>query len=222
MELQPSKESRIAPRCIESAMSPTTQLHAPIRIRLCLPSELWNQLLAAALSATPGLQVVPGTGGVPASAEVLLTAVPQDYSGWTRLGQWCQRAGARVLVLGENRPALAARALRAGACGYLDWESPLPLLVKAIRSVHAGELWADRKVALTVMHPAGGGTANKLTPRELSVLEALTQGKRNKEIAAQLAISETTVKSHLNRAFQKLHVSDRLEAALYVARYGLE
>lgn len=202
-------------------MSLTLQSPAPIRIRLCLPSELWNQLLAAALSATPGLQVAPSTGGVPAPSEVLLTAVPHDYSGWTRLGQWCQRAGARVLVLGENRPALAARALRAGACGYLDWESPLPVLVKAIRGVHAGELWADRKVALTVMHPAGGA-AHKLTPRELRVLEALTQGKRNKEIAAQLAISETTVKSHLNRAFQKLHVSDRLEAALYVTRYGLE
>lgn len=199
----------------------TTRPLTPIHVSLCLPSELWNQLLAAALSATPGLLVVPGAGGAPAQAEILLTAVPHDYSGWTRLGQWCQRAGVRVLVLGENRPALAARALRAGACGYLDWESPLPVLVKAIRGVHAGELWADRKVALTVMHPAGGAT-HKLTPRELCVLEALTQGKRNKEIATQLAISETTVKSHLNRAFQKLHVSDRLEAALYVARYGLE
>ncbi|MGH9414810.1 MAG: response regulator transcription factor [Terriglobales bacterium] len=195
----------------------------PIRVSLQLPSELWNELLAAALQNVPGLQVMneddPRLAGL---AHVVVTAVPSDRAGWTRLSQSCRRQGACVLVLGEHSPALAARALRLGACGYLDWESPLPRLVKAIRGVHAGELWAERKVALTVLRPADAGAADGLTPRELRVLEALAEGKRNKEIAAQLAISETTVKSHLNRAYQKLHVSDRLGAVLYVERHGLE
>ena len=125
-------------------------------------------------------------------------------------------------MLGENRPALAARALRLGAGGYLDWESPLAALVKAIRGVHAGEIWAERKVAFSLLRAGSPAARGKLTPRELHVLEALAEGKRNKEIAELLSISETTVKSHLNRAYHKLHLSDRLQAALYVERHGLD
>ncbi|MGH9393273.1 MAG: LuxR C-terminal-related transcriptional regulator, partial [Terriglobales bacterium] len=173
---------------------------APIRVSLCLPSELWNRLLAQALNQAPGLLAAPGAATVftplagGAALGVLLTALPASRAGWERLGQWARRTElARVLVLGENRPALAARALRAGACGYLDWESSIETVVKAIRSVASGELWAERKIALALMRtPPQQG---KLTPREQCVLEALAEGKRNKEIAALLAISETTVKS---------------------------
>ncbi|MGH9474743.1 MAG: response regulator transcription factor [Terriglobales bacterium] len=202
-----------------------------IRVALCLPSDLWNQLLAAALDSTPGLQIAVGPGALEQAAPpgastvvIVVAAEPANRHAWAQLAQWCRREGLRVLVLGENRAPLAARALRLGACGYLDWESPLPLVIKAIRGVHAGELWAERKVALTVLRPAarGEGAMTRLTPRELRVLEALAEGKRNKEIAAQLAISETTVKSHLNRAYQKLHVSDRVQAVLYLERHGLD
>ncbi|HUX66064.1 MAG TPA: response regulator transcription factor [Terriglobales bacterium] len=203
---------------------------APIRVALCLPSALWNQLLAEALAACPDLEAGVGAAAVlspprpaagPAAAGVLLTAVPASRAGWERLAQWCRRGEvARVLVLGENRPPLAARALRLGASGYLDWESPLPLLLKAIRGVAAGELWAERKTALALLREPAA--QSKLTRRELHVLGALAEGLRNKEIAALLDISETTVKSHLNRAYRKLQLSDRLQAALYVERHGLE
>lgn len=204
------------------------RLAGSIGVALCLPSELWNQLLAQALAAQGGLEVTVGESALemplpPGAALVVITAVPTSRERWTRVAQWCGRDGVRVLVLGENHPMLQARVLRLGASGYLNWESPLPVLIKAIRGVHAGELWADRKVALTVLRPGahGAGAVERLTRRELRVLEALAEGKRNKEIAAQLAISETTVKSHLNRAYQKLHVSDRVQAALYVERHGL-
>lgn len=198
-----------------------------LRLSLALPSDFWNQLLAVALAEVPDIELVASATVLESASRVavpavLLTAVPSSYEGWNRLRRWCQSAGLRVLVLGENRPQLAVRALRLGASGYLDWESGLAQVVKAIRSVHAGELWADRKVALSVLRPEPGVEGQALTPRELRVLEVLAQGKRNKEIAAQLAITETTVKSHLNRAYQKLHVSDRLEAALYVERHGLD
>ena len=210
----------------------------PIRVALCLPSALWNQLLLEALRLSDGLQVEVGAQAALLAARpgvarpcVLVAGVPGNRSEWERLGQWCRRRGAgegageaalRVLVLGENRPALAARALRMGACGYLDWESPLEALVKAIRGVHAGELWAERRVAFTLLRAGAPGGRGQLTPREHHVLEALAEGKRNKEIAEALSISETTVKSHLNRAYHKLHLTDRLQAVLYIERHGLD
>jgi len=210
----------------------------PIRVALCLPSALWNQLLLDALRPSEGLQVEVGAQAAWLAAPsgvahpcVLLTGVPGNRSDWERLGQWCRRTGAgegageaalRVLVLGENRPALAARALRLGAYGYLDWESPLTAVVKAIRGVHAGELWAERRVAFTLLRTGDAGGHGQLTLREHHVLEALAEGKRNKEIAEALSISETTVKSHLNRAYHKLHLTDRLQAVLYIERHGLD
>ncbi|MGH9418041.1 MAG: response regulator transcription factor [Terriglobales bacterium] len=200
-----------------------------IAVGICLPSALWSGLLAQALNQLPGLEATVGPSAVLApptataagSAGVLVTALPGARAGWEKLASWGRRGErVRVLVLGEQRPALAARALRAGASGYLDWESPLAVLAKAIRGVQAGELWAERKVALTLLHSPAEPPA-PLTARELIVLEALAEGKRNKEIAAQLAISEATVKSHLNRVYHKLHLSDRLQAALYVERHGL-
>ena len=218
-----------------------------IRVGFCLPSQLWNQLLVEAINQLPGFAAgvgsaelltpawnapepdppslpIPPSSPRPAgaAAAVLVAAVPGHRAGWERLGHWCRRGDrVRVLVLGENRPGLAARTLRLGASGYLDWESPLAVLAKAIRGVAAGELWAERKIALMLMR-SPPPAASRLTRRELHVLEALADGKRNKEIAALLSISETTVKSHLNRAYHKLHLSDRLQAALYVERHGLE
>lgn len=214
-------------------LRPSTTFPAPppppasaIRVGLALPSPLWSQLLAKALNQVPGLLVEASPAGavapLGAEAAVLLAAAPSSRTGWERLAHWCRRSdGVRVLVMGEDRPQLAARALRMGACGYLNWESPLETLVKAIRGVHAGELWAERKVALGLIR-AKAAAPPRLTPRELRVLEALAEGKRNKEIADQLDISETTVKSHLNRVYQKLHLSDRLQAALFVERHGLD
>jgi DNA-binding NarL/FixJ family response regulator len=213
-------------RPLPAAAPPPPLAPAGIRVGLALPSALWSQLLAQALNQEPGLLVEPSPAGAvaPAGAEpaVLLAATPSSRAGWERLAHWCRRSdGVRVLVMGEDRPQLAARALRMGACGYLNWESSIETLAKAVRGVHAGELWAERKVALGLIR-ARSATPPRLTPREVRVLEALAEGMRNKEIAGLLDISETTVKSHLNRVYQKLHLSDRLQAALFVERHGLE
>ena len=157
----------------------------------------------------------------PSDTGVLVTGVPSAHEAWQRLQNWCSRPSVRVLLLGENRPALAARSLRLGASGFLDWESSLVTLVKAIRGVHAGEIWAERKVTMGLLRGAHADHSAQLTGREQIVLASLAQGLRNKEIAARLAITETTVKSHLNRAYHKLNLTDRVQAALYVERHGL-
>lgn len=209
---------------------------APVRVALELPAGLWNQLLAQALAALPAAsgstaKFEPLLGAdaafspVPNPPTVLLTTLPGDRAGSERLRRWCQRGEAggqvRVLVLGDNRPGQALRALRWGAAGYLDWQSALLTLERAIRGVHAGDIWVERRVAFSLARVRPSPAA-RLTPREAGVLQLLAEGKRNKEIAEVMTISETTVKSHLNRAYHKLHLTDRLQAALYVERYGLE
>lgn len=203
-------------------------LGSTIRVGVAFSSSLWNQLLVDSLNLVSGLCASEGAAAVltpdllaPSDTGVLLTGVPSAHEAWQRLENWCSRPSIRVLLLGENRPALAARALRLGAAGFLDWECPLTVLVKALRGVHAGEIWAERKVTMGLVRGTHSDQSVQLTNREQMVLASLAQGLRNKEIAARLAITETTVKSHLNRAYHKLNLTDRVQAALYVERHGL-
>lgn len=208
--------------------------HKRIRVYCCFRYELWNHLMELALARNAAIEV---TGSARADEQadwsrltamhpdVLLTAVdgaPRDWAFLARLQPLLRWT--RLLVMGEPNRWLAARVLRSGASGYLYPETSLALLYKAIETVYRGELWADRRLAAlavgAVEAPRGGG--ERLTPQEAKVLRAMAAGRRNKEIAAEFGISEATVKSHLNRAYRKLHLSDRLQAALFVERYGLE
>jgi NarL family two-component system response regulator LiaR len=124
--------------------------------------------------------------------------------------------------------AVIFEALKAGAKGYISKNASISDLVKAIQTVHEGELWVERKMISTFFEQGGAGRKDQgdtpkdgLTEREQEVLMCLTSGTTNKEIAAALSISEKTVKSHLNSIFRKLHVSRRLEAILYAINKGL-
>ena len=120
-------------------------------------------------------------------------------------------------------------ALKAGAKGYISKDASISDLIKAIQAVHEGELWIERKMVSTFFDQAktteaesqDGESEEALTEREQEVLQCLSTGSSNKEIADALCISEKTVKSHLNSIFRKLHVSRRLEAILYAINKGL-
>lgn len=200
---------------------------------VCFECELWNELLAAALTGDAGMAVVGAAAPLATTAaqaaawraEVAITQLLPCERHWA----WFHRlrallAPAAWIVLGGDDQPHAARVLRAGARGYLYADANLDLLRKAIVTVHAGQLWADHRLAAAALDSAGtsfgGPEAGSLTARERWVLEAVGQGKRNKEIAAELGIAETTVKTHLNRIYKKLHVSDRLQAGLIAARDG--
>ncbi|MBL8770470.1 MAG: response regulator transcription factor [Phenylobacterium sp.] len=95
------------------------------------------------------------------------------------------------------------------------------LLMRCIERVLDGEQWIDREAMKQVMAavatPAGGpARAAELTPRESDVARLVAQGRRNKEIARDLGISEGTVKMHLHNLYEKLDVSSRTELALLV------
>jgi NarL family two-component system response regulator LiaR len=123
------------------------------------------------------------------------------------------------------------KSLKAGAKGYVSKDSSVSDLAKAIRAVHRGEMWIERKLMSkffdeeSITDVKGGDlpgrTKEGLTPREQEVLSRLATGLTNKEIAEELFISEKTVKSHLNSIFRKLKVTRRLEAILYAIREGL-
>ena len=126
---------------------------------------------------------------------------------------------ARILVLagiGDSARVLAA--IQAGALGYLLKDSPPDDLFDAIRSVYRGNLFLPRELAISLTQPQFAAPAiDQLTEREIDVLRLLAAGQSNQEIAQNLSISATTVRSHVSSILAKLNVVNRTQAAL-VAR----
>jgi DNA-binding NarL/FixJ family response regulator len=127
-------------------------------------------------------------------------------------------AGLRVLVLtSATEPSAAAAAVRAGAAGVVYKDIDPAALVRAIRSVHDGNvLLAPEAVGSLVR----GSRADTLTAREREVLAGIADGKSNREIARLLRVSEKTVKAHVSAVLAKLGVQDRTQAAVYAVRHG--
>ncbi len=126
---------------------------------------------------------------------------------------------ARVLMLSiDEGEEDVYRALQAGAAGYLPKATQLQELLKAIRAVHAGERFLPPALAARLAERGPGAT---LTARELEVLELVSKGLSNREIAAALGCSETTAKWHLKNIMSKLDVTDRTEATRVAVERGI-
>lgn len=136
--------------------------------------------------------------------------------------------GTRVIILtsfGEEDRILPA--VRAGAQGYLLKDIPPEDLVQAIRQVYLGQVQLHPEVARTLMAALAAHkerppqpAAEELTPRELDVLQLISEGCTNRLIAEKLVISEKTVKTHVSSILSKLHLEDRTQAAVYALRHG--
>ena len=116
-------------------------------------------------------------------------------------------------------------ALQAGASGYVLKDSDADDVAAAVRAAHRGQLQIDPLVARRLMSPLregrGIGQISELTSRELDVLRLVAAGEPNKQIAAELAISERTARTHVSRILRKLQLSSRTQAALWAVRRGL-
>ena len=110
------------------------------------------------------------------------------------------------------------RALRAGASAYILKSMPKSELLGVIRSVHAGRRLVPPEVAARLAEHLGD---DDLTTRELEVLRLIRDGCRNKQIADQLSISETTVNFHIKNLVDKLQANDRTHAVTIAVRRGL-
>ena len=110
------------------------------------------------------------------------------------------------------------RSLQAGAKGYLLKDVFFEELETAIRTVHSGSRHIPAAIAMRL---AERMASSDLTSREMEVLELIVRGQSNKEIGATLAISEATVKSHINNILSKLGVTDRTQAVTTALQRGL-
>ena len=110
------------------------------------------------------------------------------------------------------------RAMQAGARAYLLKGMPFEELLTTIHAVHRGKLHIPSTVAEKLAERVCG---QELTARELIVLERIVAGRANKEIAADLCVSEATVKTHINSLLSKLGVSDRTQAASTALQRGI-
>src|SRR5690348_15661999 len=126
---------------------------------------------------------------------------------------------ARIIVLTTYAGDVqVSRALKAGARAYLLKGSLRKELLEAIRAVHAGQKRLSSEVAAEVAEHA---TDDGLTPREIDVLRLVAGGNANKEIAAQLSLTEETVKSHIRNILGKLGANDRTHAVAIGLKRGI-
>ncbi len=117
-------------------------------------------------------------------------------------------------------------AIQAGALGYLLKDSDPEDLITAIKNVALGQPFLHPDIARRVLdelsHPAGSEPdSEQLTEREVEVLQLVAQGISNQDIAERLVISEATVRTHIGNILGKLHLANRVQAALYALRKGL-
>jgi DNA-binding NarL/FixJ family response regulator len=142
----------------------------------------------------------------------IFRAFPDDFQSGNRV---------KILLISDSSwisdserqiPELLLR----GVYGILAPDADAETLRKAVKVVYAGELWLDRKLLRNVLYNMGHLEKKvDLTKKEKEIVDLICHGYRNKEIAQKLDISEQTVKSHCNRIFKKVGVSDRLQLALY-------
>ena len=126
---------------------------------------------------------------------------------------------ARVVILTTYRgDAKALRALKAGAAGYLLKSLIRTELLEAIRSVHAGRRRIPPQIAAELAEHAA---KESLSERELAVLECVAAGNSNRKAAAQLYVTEETVKAHMKSILSKLGANDRTHAVMIALKRGI-
>lgn len=129
---------------------------------------------------------------------------------------------ASVLILTTyETDADVIRAVSAGALGFLLKDAPEERIFGAIREVASGTSPLSPSVAVRLMERMRGDNDTVLSPREVEILQLVSQGVNNKNIASKLWISEATVKSHLNRVFDKLGAVDRTSAVTAALKRGI-
>ena len=127
-----------------------------------------------------------------------------------------------VLWTRDVPEAELVRAFRAGAKGFVKKTSPLPVLLEALRRVKNGETFLEESASPTLRQWTVRRNVPRLTPREREIIDLVSQGMKNREIAERLTITPGTVKVHLMHVFEKTGARDRYELAVRGSRLLME
>lgn len=126
---------------------------------------------------------------------------------------------AKVILVSINESAEDIhRAIEAGAAGYVPKSQNQDVIVRAVRAVAAGQRFLEPELARRL---AARAATNALSQRETAVLRLVAEGMVNKQIGAELGLSENTVKTHIARIMAKLNVHDRTSLAMKAMSLGL-
>lgn len=175
--------------------------------------------------ATQGSEVIEQWQKTPCELLLLDMKMP-GVSGVELIGHLHEeKPDLPILILSmHNEGQIIARALKAGAAGYVTKDSEPEILLSAIRKVAAGGRFIDPALVETMVFNAGGNCAlphDSLSERELQVLKMIASGGPLGNIAEQLHVSPKTVSTHKMRLMQKLGIDNNADLIRYASKHGL-
>jgi DNA-binding NarL/FixJ family response regulator len=229
---------------MRSEQNPVAARHGPITVVLVDDEQLIRRALADALSVG-GLELVGEAADAQDGVRMVLDLRPDvvlmdlrlpDMSGVEAIAQLGLLAPAsRVLVLTRSEQNRVVEAIVAGASGYILKSAPPETIAAAVRATAAGESVISSQVAgkllqrirerdipvTTTSHDAASAIRAALTVRELEIFTSLASGKSNHDIAHELSLSTNTVHNHIASILAKLHLDNRIQAAVQAVRTGI-
>ncbi|MCB1756408.1 MAG: response regulator transcription factor [Gammaproteobacteria bacterium] len=145
------------------------------------------------------------------------------FSALHFLGLRCPDIPVTIVSANED-PEVVARAVDQGASGFIPKSADIAVIVEAIKQILEGQRWlpSDVRQRVSEIRLRSADIADKLatlTPSQFRVLMMLVDGRKNKEIADEICVTEATIKAHLTEIFKKLDVSNRTQAAMLAANY---
>ena len=209
---------------------------SPLRVMLVDDHEVVREGLRALLDRREGMRVVGEAGSVAQAIEVALREKPDVVVMDVRLPdgtgvEACREIRAelpetRMIMLTSYADEEAVMAsILAGASAYLLKQTRGQQLAEAVEAVARGESLLDPQVTLRVLEQVRNVASGKpgegqsqLTENEHKILKLIAEGKTNKEIAAEIYLSDKTVKNYVSSILSKLNMRRRSEAAAYIAR----
>jgi DNA-binding NarL/FixJ family response regulator len=227
-----------------SEQNPVAERRRAVTVVVVDDEPLIRGALAQALSVG-GIDVVGEAADAQGAIEMVLDVRPDvvlidlrlpGMSGVEAIEQLGLLAPAsRVLVLTRTEQNRVVEAIVAGASGYILKTAPPETIAAAVRATAAGESVISSQVAgrllqrirerdipvTSASHDAAGAIRAVLTVRELEIFSSLASGKSNRDIARQLSLSVNTVHNHIASILAKLHLDNRIQAAVQAVRSGI-
>jgi two-component system, NarL family, response regulator len=199
----------------------------PLRIIIADDHALFRQGLKSLLMLQADTQVVAEIESANdvepvvsrSDSNVLLLDLQMDRWMMDDIPQLSRLTNVIVLTASESAEN-GVKALRLGAKGVVQKRFAIETLMMAVRSVADGLVWMPPTVQ-TEFARQESSSGKELTPRESEIVRYVCSGMKNIEVAERLAITESTVKTHLNNIFQKLGLRDRLELTHYAIKTGM-